>query len=95
MIHVGDAAKMLKFLVGRDLTTAESFGFHYVKPDGTTGTIDDGATLNASGRSFTWAIDENGFFDQPGVWKFQAFAVFNGLNALGVVTGLKIHASLN
>lgn len=94
MIHVGDAAKLLRFLVGRDLTEAESFGFHYTKPDGTQATVNSGATLNASGRSFTWAIGDNGFFDQAGVWKFQAFAVFEGLTALGKVTGLKVHESL-
>ncbi len=97
MLYVGTGNITLKVLTHRDLTTADTYGLKYEKPDGTQGQVDtdDGMELHENGKAIIWAIDDDTFLDQAGRWRFQAFAIFDGTTAHGNVVDIKVHENLS
>ncbi len=97
MLHVGNGNLRFKCLTSRDLSTADDFGILYEKPDGTRDKLDAamGATLHDNGKAILYDLNDDTFFDQSGMWKFQSFAIFDATTSFGDVVNIKVHENLS
>lgn len=97
MIYTGTGDITLKVLTHRNLSEAENLGLKYKKPDGTDGSVDltDGVELHSDSKTIIWSVQDDEFFDQPGRWRFQAFAIFDGVTAHGDDFSFKVHENLS
>lgn len=96
MLYKGQGDITLKCLVHRDLTEATDFGILYEKPSGDQARVDlaTGCQLHETGKAIIYDVGDDTFFDEVGMWKFQSFAIFGGVTALGTVQKIKVHENL-
>lgn len=96
MVYEGEGDIELEVLTHRDLSEAEDFGILWEKPDGTEGQFDlaGGCILHESNKAILYDVADDTFLDAPGLWKFQAFAIFDGNTSLGDVAKITVHKSL-
>lgn len=93
MIYTNTGDVLFKVMTRKDLSLADSFGIRYEKPDGTMAEENTGMSLQ-NNKTIHWQISDNTFFDQPGVWKFQSFAIFGGLYMFGSIVNVHVHQNI-